>query len=135
MFLSIFSGLFSELKAIIDLLATSSFSDILVDINQISVEVGNGFAKTPATFNGEIYQILQSISGNIILPIAIIFIAVFVVKSLCTSLTNDVERQDPAKIFIFFAVNTILSIFLATHAFEIIDGIFDVAQIFIQKTI
>lgn len=134
MFLSIFSGLFDELKAIIDLLATSSFSDILVDINQISIEVGNGFAKTPATFNGEVYQILQSISDNIILPLAIMFIAIFMVKGLCTSLTNDVERQD-MKIYIFFVVNVILSIFLATHAFEIIDGIFDIAQVFIQKTI
>lgn len=108
---------------------------IFSNLNQTTLEVGNEIGKSIEEYNPQIYEILKNFSENAILPMAIFFLTFVLVINLCNSLLDDRERQNPIKLFLMFAIKSIIAITLVTNSFEITNLILNLSQNIINSAL
>lgn len=109
--------------------------DIFSDVNRISAEVGNELSKSPETFNRQIFEILQKISEFVVLPIGISLVSLLLVSNLCKSFLDERERENPAKIFIFFIIKSVVALLLVAHSFELVNIIINLTQGIVENAL
>lgn len=76
---------------------TTLFDDVNTKVGTIATEVG----KTPQTWNSSIYNMVRSLSDNVIVPIAGIIITFVLCYELITAITEKNNMHD-VDTFIFF---------------------------------
>ena len=100
------------------------FGDVNEKVGTIATQVG----QTPQGWNANIFSMIQTLSENVIVPIAGLvityvlcyeLISMVVEKTICMTLT-----------FMFFKwfFKAFVAVFLVTHTFDITMAVFDVAQ-------
>jgi len=103
---------------------TRMFGDVNERVGTIAADVG----QTPATWNAGIFNMIQTLSQTVILPIA----GLIITYILCAEIIGMVlEKNNMAEIdtFMFFKFffKAWVAIFIVTHTFDITLAIFDMA--------
>lgn len=104
---------------------TNMFTDVNQKVGAIAFEVG----KTPQGWNGSIYNMVRTLSDNVIVPIAGIIITFVLCYELITMITekNNLHDVDSFMFFKYF-FKMWVAVYLVTHTFDITMAIFDIGQ-------
>ena len=104
---------------------STMFGDVNERVGTIAAEVG----KTPQAWNSSIFSMIQSLSENVIVPIAGLVITYVLCYELI-SMVIDKNNMHDFDTFMFFKwfFKAWVAVFLVTHTFDITMAVFDVAQ-------
>lgn len=104
---------------------TTLFDDVNSKVGTIATEVG----QTPQGWNSSIFQMIKTLSDNVILPIAGLIITFVLCYELITAITEKNNMHD-MDTFIFFkyVFKAAIAVYLLSHTFDITMAVFDVAQ-------
>ena len=104
---------------------STMFGDVNEKVGTIAAEVG----KTPQAWNANIFSMIQSLSENVIVPIAGLVITYVLCYELI-SMVIDKNNMHDFDTFVFFKwfFKAWVAVFLVTHTFDITMAVFDVAQ-------
>ena len=101
------------------------FGDVNEKVGTIAAEVG----KTPQGWNAGIFSMIQSLSENVIVPIAGLVITYVLCVELISMITEKNNMHD-IDTFMFFKwfFKAWVAVYLVTHTFTITMAVFDMAQ-------
>ena len=101
------------------------FGDVNEKVGTIAAEVG----KTPQGWNANIFNMIQNLSENVIVPIAGLVITYVLCYELISMVTEKNNMHD-VDTFMFFKwfFKAFVAVFLVTHTFDITMAVFDMAQ-------
>ncbi len=104
---------------------STMFGDVNEKVGTIAAEVG----KTPQAWNANIFSMIQTLSENVIVPIAGLVITYVLCYELI-SMVIDRNNMHDVDTFMFFKwfFKAWVAVFLVTHTFDITMAVFDVAQ-------
>lgn len=111
------SGIMSNLSGM--------FDGVNDKVGEISTQVG----MTPQAWNGSIFNMVQSLSENVIMPIAGVILAFVMTLELVQILMDKNNFHDVETVVFFkWVFKTACAILIVTNTWTIVMGIFDVAQ-------
>ena len=101
------------------------FDTVNSKVGEIAGEVG----KTPSAWNGGVFSMIQSLSDNVIIPIAGIILTFVMCYELIQMVIEKNNLHD-IETFMFFKwiFKTFVAVLILTNTFNIIMGIFDMSQ-------
>ena len=104
---------------------TTLYDDVNTKVGTIATEV----VKTPQTWNSSIFSMIETLSNNVMVPIAGIIITFVLCYELITMVTEKNNMHD-FDTFIFFkwVFKTFAAVLIVTNTWNIVMGVFDVAQ-------
>ena len=107
----------------------SNLSGLFDSINTRVADVASTVGKTPQAWNGSIFNMIRTLSENIVVPIAVIILT-FVMTLELIQLIIDRNNMHDFDTFIFFKwiMKTFAAILIVTNTWNIVMAVFDVAQ-------
>lgn len=107
----------------------SNLSGMFDTVNQKVGEISAQVGQTPQGWNGGIFNMIQNLSETVILPIAGLILA-FVMTLELIQLITDKNNLNDVDTWMFFKwiFKTACSILIVTNTWNIVMGVFDVAQ-------
>lgn len=101
------------------------FSEVNTKVTEIAAQVG----QTPEGFNSGVFSMIKSLSDTVVLPIA----GMILTFVLCYELIQMVishNNMGNFETFVFFKwiFKTFIAVYILTHTFDIVMGVFGVAQ-------
>ena len=104
---------------------STMFGDVNEKVGTIAAEVG----KTPQGWNASIFSMIQTLSENVIIPIAGLVITYVLCVELISMVTEKNNMHD-IDTFMFFKwfFKAFVAVFIVTHTFDITMAVFDMAQ-------
>ena len=101
------------------------FSTVNTKVGEIASDVGT----TPQAWNSGIFNMLQSLSDTVIVPIAAAILAVIMCYELIDMIVekNNMHDMDTWMFFKWF-FKAAVAIYLVTHTFDIVMAVFDIGQ-------
>ena len=104
---------------------SSMFSDVNSKVATIATEVG----KTPESWNSSVFSIILTLSKNVVVPIAGLVIAAVLTYELISMIIEKNNMHD-IDTFMFFkwVFKTFCAVLIVTNTWNIVMGVFDVAQ-------
>ena len=104
---------------------STMFGDVNQKVGSIAGEVG----QTPQAWNASIFNMVRTLSENVITPIAGLIITYVLCYELITMITEKNNMHD-VDAFMFFKwfFKAWVAVYLVTHTFDITMAVFDVAQ-------
>ena len=104
---------------------TSLLDRVNQQVGDIAVQVGT----TPAAWNSGVFNMIRSLSDNVILPIAGVILAVVMTMELLQMVVEKNNMHDfETWIFFKWIFKTFCAVLIVTNTWDIIMGVFDVAQ-------
>ncbi len=111
------SGIMSNLSGM--------FDGVNDKVGEISTQVG----MTPQAWNGSIFNMVQNLSENVIMPIAGVILAFVMTLELVQILMDKNNFHDVETVVFFkWVFKTACAILIVTNTWNIVMGVFDVAQ-------
>ena len=110
---------------------TSTFSNLNTKLGDVT----NSLAQSPADFQPSVFNMIRSLSENVIMPIAgllLTFIACYELIQLVMAHNNLANFE--TWVFFKWVFKTFVAVELITHTFDITMAIFDVAQHVISQS-
>lgn len=109
----------------------SLFSDLYAHVNSIGQTVG----QTPQNWNGSIFNIIKNLSQSVITPVAGIILALVACYELIALISEKNNMHDfETWIFFKWIFKTAIAVELVAHTFDIVMGVFDLAQDVVKKS-
>ena len=107
----------------------SNLSGLFDSINTRVADVAETVGKTPQAWNGSIFNMIRTLSENVVVPIAGIILA-FVMCMELIQLLIDRNNMHDFETFMFFKwiFKTFVAVLIVTNTWNIVMGVFDVAQ-------
>ena len=104
---------------------STMFGDVNEKVGTIAAEVG----QTPQGWNASIFSMVQTLSENVIVPIAGLVITYVLCYELISMIVekNNMHEMDTFMFFKWF-FKAWVAVFLVTHTFDITMAVFDIAQ-------
>ena len=104
---------------------STMFGDVNEKVGTIAAEVG----KTPQGWNANIFNMIQNLSENVIVPIAGLVITYVLCYELISMVTEKNNMHD-VDTFMFFKwfFKAFVAVFLVTHTFDIVVAVFELGQ-------
>ena len=104
---------------------TGMFDNVNAKVGEIAGQVGS----TPQSWNGSIYNMIRSLSDNVILPISGVILA-FVMTIELIGLNTERNNMHDIDTWRFFKwiFKTACAVLIVTNTWNIVMGVFDVAQ-------
>ena len=101
------------------------FDQVNTQVSGIAGQVG----MTPQAWNGGVYNMIRSLSDNVILPIAGVILAIVMTMELL-QLVIDQNNLHNFETWVFFKwmFKTFCAIMIVTNTWNIVMGVFDLAQ-------
>ena len=104
---------------------TGLFQSVNTEVGEIAGEVG----RTPQAWNSGVFSMLQNLSETVILPIAGIILTFIMCYELIQMVTEKNNLGDvDTWMFIKWIFKTYCAVLLVTNTWNIVMGVFDVAQ-------
>lgn len=119
------------LIGIINANLTTMFDDVNEKVGTIADQV----SKTPQSWNIDIFNMIKTLSNNVIIPIAGIIIT-FVLCYELISLITEKNNMHDIDTFMFFKYffKMWVAVYLVTHTFDITMAIFDLGQYVVNQS-
>jgi len=110
---------------------TTMFDDVNEKVGTIAEQVG----KSPQGWNVDIFNMIKSLSNNVIIPIAGIIITFVLCYELISMITekNNMHDMDTFMFFKYF-FKMWVAVYLVTHTFDITMAIFDLGQYVVNQS-
>lgn len=110
---------------------SNMFGDVNEKVGAIASEVG----QTPQGWNSGIFSMIQTLSENVIIPIAGLIITYVLCYELITMVTekNNLHDFDTFTFFKWF-LKAWVAVFIVTHTFDITMAVFDLAQNVVSRS-
>lgn len=126
---SIFDKITEWLKELLISGITGNLSGMFDTVNTKVGEIAGEVGMTPSAWNGGVFSMIQNLSETVILPIAGIILT-FVMCYELIQIVIEKNNLSDVDTWIFFKwiFKTMLAVMLVTNTWNIIMGIFDVAQ-------
>lgn len=107
----------------------SNLQTMFNDVNQKTSEIASQVGQTPQGWNSSIFNMIQGLSNNVIVPIAGIIITMVLCYELISMLTerNNLHEVDTWMFFKYF-VKMWVAVYLVSNTFNIVMAVFDVGQ-------
>lgn len=108
---------------------TSNLSGMFDNVNSKVGEIAGQVGTTPSAWNGGVFSMIQSLSDNVIIPIAGIILTFVMCYELIQMVIEKNNLHD-IDTFMFFKwiFKTFVAVLILTNTFDIIMGIFDLSQ-------
>jgi hypothetical protein len=101
------------------------FDNVNTQVGQIASQVGT----TPQAWNTGIYNMIRTLSENVMMPIAGLILAFVMTLELIQIITDKNNLHDiESAVFFRWIFKTACAILIVTNTWNIVMGIFDVAQ-------
>lgn len=129
MFDSIFDAIEEWMRDLLTGMVTSNLTTMFTDVNEKTGEIATQVGMTPQGWNSSIYNIVQSLSNSVIVPIAGIIITMVLCYELISMLTerNNLHDVDTWMFFKYF-FKMWVAVFLVSNTWTITMAVFDVGQ-------
>ena len=129
MFDSIFDAIEEWMRDLLTGMVTSNLTTMLTDVNEKTGEIATQVGMTPQGWNSSIYNMVQSLSNSVIVPIAGIIITMVLCYELISMLTerNNLHDVDTWMFFKYF-FKMWVAVFLVSNTWTITMAVFDVGQ-------
>ncbi|MBO5035689.1 MAG: hypothetical protein J6D42_01245 [Clostridia bacterium] len=110
---------------------SNMFGDVNEKVGTIATEVG----KTPQGWNVSIFSMVQTLSENVIVPIAGIIITYVLCYELISMITekNNLHDLDTFMFFKWF-FKAWVAVYIVTHTFDITMAVFELSQNIVSKS-
>ncbi len=107
------------------------FDSVNTEVSGIAAELGT----TPAAWNSGIFNMIRSLSENVIVPIAGVIIT-FVMCYELIQLVIEKNNMHDFETFIFFKwiFKTFVAVLIVTNTWNIVMGVFDVTQSVVNQS-
>ena len=129
MFDSIFDAIEEWMRDLLTDMVTSNLTTMFTDVNEKTGEIATQVGMTPQGWNSSIYNMVQSLSNSVIVPIAGIIITMVLCYELISMLTerNNLHDVDTWMFFKYF-FKMWVAVFLVSNTWTITMAVFDVGQ-------
>lgn len=129
MFDSIFDAIEEWMRDLLTSMVTSNLTTMFTDVNEKTGEIATQVGMTPQGWNSSIYNMVQSLSNSVIVPIAGIIITMVLCYELISMLTerNNLHDVDTWMFFKYF-FKMWVAVFLVSNTWTITMAVFDVGQ-------
>ena len=126
---SIIDSITEWLKELLISGITSNLAGMFDTVNSKVGEIAGEVGKTPSAWNGGVFSMIQSLSDNVIIPIAGIILTFVMCYELIQMVIEKNNLHD-IETFMFFKwiFKTFVAVLIITNTFNIIMGIFDMSQ-------
>ena len=126
---SIIDSITEWLKELLISGITENLSGMFDTVNMKVGEIAGEVGKTPSTWNGGVFSMIQNLSENVIVPIAGIVLTFVMCYELIQMVIEKNNLHD-IETFMFFKwiFKTFVAVLIITNTFNIIMGIFDMSQ-------
>lgn len=107
------------------------FGDVNEKVGSIATDVG----QTPQGWNSGIFSMIQTLSENVIIPIARLIITYILCYELISMVTekNNLHEFDTFTFFKWF-LKAWIAVLIVTHTFDITMAVFDLAQNVVNRS-
>lgn len=107
----------------------SNLSGLFDSINTRVADVASTVGKTPQAWNGSIFNMIRSLSENVVVLIAGIILTFVMCLELIQLLIDRNNMHDfDTFIFVKWIIKTFAAVLIVTNTWNIVMGVFDVAQ-------
>ena len=107
----------------------SNLSGMFDSVNEKVGDIATQVGMTPQAWNGSIFNIIQRLSQNVVLPVAGVILAFVMTLELVQILMDKNNFHDIETVVFFrWIFKTACAILIVTNTWNIVMGIFDVAQ-------
>jgi len=109
---------------------SAMFDDVNDKVGTIAAEVG----KTPRGWNSGIFSMTQTLSENVIIPIAGLVITYVLCYELITMIVDKNNMHDiDSTVFFKWIFKSWVAVYIVTHTFDITMAVFDLSQNAVSK--
>ena len=117
------------IKGITDQL-TGMFDTVNLKVGEIAAQVGT----TPSAWNGGVFSMIRSLSETVIVPIAGVVLTFIMCYELIHMVIDKNNLHDvDTWMFFRWVFKTFVAVLIVTNTFNIVMGIFDVAQSVVNR--
>ena len=107
----------------------SNLSGMFDSVNEKVGDIATQVGATPQAWNGSIFNMVQNLSQNVVLPVAGVILAFVMTLELVQILMDKNNFHDIETVVFFrWIFKTACAILIVTNTWNIVMGIFDVAQ-------
>ncbi|MFI3326021.1 MAG: CD0415/CD1112 family protein [Clostridia bacterium] len=134
--MNIISSFAEVIKTGIIQIITIFISGVLDNFNTSLTEVLTDISKTPNNWNSSIYSMVNSITNNVIMPIAGMILAFIMTYDFIEMIINKNNMNEVGTADIFkWIVKTYIGVMLVTNSLNIVIGIFEVGEYVVNNTL
>jgi len=107
----------------------SNLENMFTDVNEKVGTIAGEVSKTPSTWNSGIFNMIQNLSDNVIVPIAGMIISFVLVYELITMVIDKNNMHDfDTSLFFRFLLKACIAVSLLSQTFDIVMAVFDVGN-------
>ena len=107
----------------------SNLSTMFTDVNDKVGTIAGEVSKTPSTWNAGIFSMVQTLSENVIVPIAGMIISFVLIYELITMVIDKNNMHDfDTGLFFRFLFKACIAVMLLSKTFDIVMAVFDVGS-------
>lgn len=108
----------------------SNLSGMFDSVNSQVGEIAGQVGATPQAWNGTIYNMVRTLSDNVIIPIAGVILAFVMTLELIQMVSNKNNMHGDVDTWMFFKwiFKTTCAVLIVTNTWNIVMGVFDVGQ-------
>ena len=105
----------------------SNLETMFTDVNDKVGTIAGEVSKTPSSWNSGIFSMVQTLSENVIVPIAGMIISFVLVYELITMVIDKNNMHDfDTSLFFRFLFKACIAVSLLSKTFDIVMAVFDV---------
>lgn len=107
----------------------SNLETMFTDVNDKVGTIAGEVSKTPSSWNSGIFNMVQTLSENVIVPIAGMIISFVLVYELITMVIDKNNMHDfDTSLFFRFLFKACIAVSLLSQTFDIVMAVFDVGS-------
>ena len=115
-------------------LITGNLTSMFNDVNERVIQIGQEVGTTPWAWSSDIFSLVQSISENVIMPIASTIVAIVICYDLIQMLLQRNMQDFDTSIFFRFVIKATIILLVVSNATEIVMGIYAISQHLATRT-
>lgn len=125
----LFEKIEEAIRKLLTNFVSSNLTTMFTDVNDKTGTIAAEVAQTPQAWNSGIFNMIQSLSNSVIIPIAGLIITFVLCYELISMITekNNMHDMDTWMFFKWF-FKSFIAVYLVTNTFNITMAIFDVGQ-------
>jgi len=114
---------------------TSNFTGMFDEVNTKVGEIAAQVGQTPEGWNAGVFALIRTLSETVIIPVAGIILTFVLCYELITMIIdkNNMHDFDTFQIYKWI-LKTFIAVFILTHTFDIVMGIFELAQYVVTQS-
>ena len=107
----------------------TNLETMFTDVNEKVGTIAGEVSKTPSTWNSGIFDMIKTLSDNVIVPIAGMIISFVLVYELITMVIDKNNMHDfDTSLFFRFLLKACIAVSLLSQTFDIVMAVFDVGN-------